>query len=93
VLGHAGINFAAGMTGGVAWMYDADGSFVAEPRFHPDFVTPEAFAEVDEVGREALHELISRHAAEAESGLAKTMLADWGKYSAGFVRLNPKPQV
>ncbi len=93
VLGRAGINFAAGMTGGLAWMYDADGSFVSEPRFHPDFVTPEAFADVDEAGREALHALILLHACEADSGLAKTMLADWATYSAGFVRLNPKPQV
>ena len=93
VLGRAGINFAAGMTGGLAWVYDADGSFVSEPRFHPEFVTPEAFAEVDEAGRDSLVALISRHAEEADSGLAKTMLADWSKYSAGFVRLSPKPQV
>ena len=93
VLGRAGINFAAGMTGGLAWVYDADGSFVSEPRFHPDFVTPEVFADVDEAGRDGLYALISRHADEADSGLAKTMLADWSKYSAGFVRLSPKPQV
>jgi glutamate synthase (ferredoxin) len=93
VLGRAGINFAAGMTGGLAWIYDADGSFVREPRYHPEFVEPEAFALVDEAGRASLLELVSRHACEAESGLAKVMLADWAKYSAGFVRLNPKPQV
>ena len=29
VLGRAGINFGAGMTGGLAWVYDADGSFVS----------------------------------------------------------------
>jgi glutamate synthase (NADPH/NADH) large chain len=93
VLGRAGINFAAGMTGGLAWVYDADGSFVREMRFHRDFVDPEGFADVDDMGREALLGLIGRHAAEAESGLAKAMLADWTTYSAGFVRLNPKPQV
>jgi glutamate synthase (NADPH/NADH) large chain len=93
VLGRAGINFAAGMTGGLAWVYDADGSFVREMRYHPDFVDPELFADVDVAGCEGLMELVARHAEEAESGLAKAMLADWARYSAGFVRLSPKPQV
>ena len=35
VLGRTGINFAAGMTGGTAWVYDADGSFLADQRYHP----------------------------------------------------------
>ncbi len=42
VLGRAGINFGAGMTGGLAWVYDADGAFLGEQRFHPEFVTPES---------------------------------------------------
>ena len=29
VLGRVGMNFGAGMTGGVAWVYDADGTFVS----------------------------------------------------------------
>jgi glutamate synthase (ferredoxin) len=35
VLGRVGINFGAGMTGGLAWVYDADGSFVSDQRYHP----------------------------------------------------------
>jgi glutamate synthase (ferredoxin) len=93
VLGRAGINFAAGMTGGLAWVYDADGSFVRDMRYHRDFVEAEAFTEVEDAGKSRLAELVSRHAEESESGLAKAMLADWPGYSAGFVRLNPKPQV
>jgi glutamate synthase (ferredoxin) len=93
VLGRAGINFAAGMTGGIAWVYDEDESFVREGRFHPDFVEVEHFADVDDEGRASLHALISRHAEEAASSLAQAMLADWDNRSKGFVRLNPKPQV
>jgi glutamate synthase (NADPH/NADH) large chain len=93
VLGRAGINFAAGMTGGLAWVYDVDGSFIHEMRYHPEFVEAESFAVVDEAGKLRLTELISRHAEESESGLAKAMLADWSRYSGGFVRLSPKPQV
>lgn len=92
VLGRAGINFAAGMTGGLAWVYDADGSFVREMRYHPDFVHPEGFAVVDEASKASLFSLVSRHAVEAESGLARAMLADWDRASAAFVRLTPKPQ-
>jgi glutamate synthase (ferredoxin) len=93
VLGRAGINFAAGMTGGLAWVYDADGSFVREMRYHSDFVDPVEFASVDEAGRDALMAMVTRHAGEADSGLAKVMLADWATVSNRFVRLEPKPQV
>ena len=93
VLGTAGINFAAGMTGGLAWVYDEDGTFVSEPRYHPEFVTPVAFADVDAAGQASLLDLVSRQAAEAGSSLATAMLANWDKYSAGFVQLNPRPQV
>ncbi len=93
VLGRAGINFAAGMTGGLAWVFDADGSFSGERRFHADFVEPEAFGAVDDEARASLRGLVERHAAEAESGLARAMLADWAKSSERFVRLSPKPQV
>jgi glutamate synthase (NADPH/NADH) large chain len=93
VLGRAGINFAAGMTGGLAWVFDADGSFAGERRFHADFVEPEAFGAVDDEARASLRGLVERHAAEAESGLARAMLADWAKSSERFVRLSPKPQV
>jgi glutamate synthase (NADPH/NADH) large chain len=93
VLGRAGINFGAGMTGGVAWVRDADGSFVREMRYHRDFVDPEPFGSVDEGGREALLALLLRHSEEAGSGLAKAMVEDWAVYARGFVRLNPKPQV
>src|SRR6202042_2569605 len=47
VLGRIGMNFGAGMTGGLAWVYDADGSFVQEKRYHPEFLDAERFAAVD----------------------------------------------
>ncbi len=93
VLGRAGINFAAGMTGGLAWVYDEDGTFVGQTRFHPEFVTPEPFAEVEEDGRAGLRALIGRHAAEASSTLANAILRDWDQSAEKFVRLVPKPQV
>jgi glutamate synthase (NADPH/NADH) large chain len=93
VLGKAGMNFGAGMTGGLAWVYDVDGSFVAACRFHPDFVIPEAFAVTDEAAQSQLKAVIEQHVALTDSGLAKAMLADWARASKGFVHLTPKPQV
>ncbi len=93
VLGRTGINFAAGMTGGLAWVYDSDGSFMREMKYHPEFVHPEAFAFVDRVAQEALQRLLERHSEEAGSGLAKTMLGNWKTYAQRFVRLSPKPQI
>ena len=43
ILGSVGSNFGAGMTGGLAWVHDADGSFVRGVRYHPEFVVPECF--------------------------------------------------
>ncbi|QHN03140.1 glutamate synthase large subunit [Granulicella sp. WH15] len=93
VLGRAGINFAAGMTGGLAWVYDADGSFVRDQRFHLEFVEPESFATVDAESQEKLHALVKLQAEQAESSLAKSMLANWPASAEAFVRLTPKPQV
>jgi glutamate synthase (NADPH/NADH) large chain len=93
VMGRTGMNFGAGMTGGLAWVYDADGSFVNGQLYHPDFVTVDSFAEADAEAQERLRALIARHAEDAASSLAKTMLADWPKSAGAFVRLTPKPQV
>jgi glutamate synthase (NADPH/NADH) large chain len=93
VLGRAGINFAAGMTGGMAWVYDEDGSFVGDQRYHPEFVTAEAFETLAPEDQETLRSLVGRHAEEANSSLAQGMLVDWENRAKAFVRLAPKPQV
>ncbi len=93
VLGEVGMNFGAGMTGGLAWIYDADGSFVSQQRYHPDFVEAESFSAVDSESQDDLKALLLSHAELSDSSLAKVMLADWSKRSAPFVRLSPKPQV
>jgi glutamate synthase (ferredoxin) len=93
VLGRVGMNFGAGMTGGLAWVYDADGSFVQDKRFHPEFLTAEGFEAVGSESRDSLQALIEAHVERSGSGLARRMLADWPGSSRGFVRLTPKPQV
>ncbi|MBS1798640.1 MAG: glutamate synthase large subunit [Acidobacteria bacterium] len=93
VLGKTGMNFGAGMTGGLAWVYDAGGEFIKGHRFHPEFIDPQPFDAVDPESQEFLKHLLEEHSALADSGLAKTMLAGWATYSKAFVKLTPKPQV
>ena len=60
VLGRAGMNFGAGMTGGLAWVFDADGSFVSESRYHPEFIDAEPFSSVESEAQESLRTLDCR---------------------------------
>jgi glutamate synthase (NADPH/NADH) large chain len=92
VLGRAGMNFGAGMTGGLAWVYDADGTFVKARRYHPDFLEAEHFANVDAEAQLRLKALLAVHAQLSQSSLSKRMLADWENLASAFVRLIPKPQ-
>ncbi|HEX4576716.1 MAG TPA: glutamate synthase-related protein, partial [Edaphobacter sp.] len=92
VLGRVGINFGAGMTGGLAWVYDADGTFVSGMRYHPEFLVAEGFDSVGCEAQEALRRLVEMHVEESGSELARAMLADWPGRAGAFVRLTPKPQ-
>ena len=93
VLGMAGMNFGAGMTGGLAWVYDKDGTFMERRRFHPEFIDPSSFSDSGSDAQEELRKLIVKHAEHSESSLAMAMLADWPVKAAAFVRLSPKPQI
>ena len=92
ILGQVGINFGAGMTGGIAWVYDEDGSFLAKRRFHEEFLEPTPFAESSMASQEKLRALIEEHAGRSGSSLAQRLLGDWQTASAKFVLLTPKPQ-
>lgn len=85
VLGRTGRNFAAGMTGGVAYVWDAD--------HHFDYFCNMAMVEIalieDEASREELHELICHHYQYTGSHLARTMLDDWQNYVGQFIKVTP----
>ncbi len=93
ILGAIGMNFGAGMTGGLTWIYDEDGSVLAKQRFHLDFLAPHTFAEVDEAAQANLRALLQEHADRSGSSLAQVLLTDWNNTSTRFLRLTPKPQV
>jgi glutamate synthase (NADPH/NADH) large chain len=92
VLGSTGQNFGAGMTGGLAWVFDEDDTFVTQARYHTSFLTPEPLSQLDETAAEELRELIMLHAEKTSSTRARWILSDWANLSSRFVRLTPIPQ-
>ncbi len=85
VLGPTGRNFAAGMSGGVAYVLDESGDFAT--RCNTQMVALEALEgeEIDD-----LRELIQRHADYTQSHKAAMVLANWSEMLPKFVKVMPK---
>jgi glutamate synthase (NADPH) large chain len=84
VLGRTGRNFAAGMSGGVAYVLDEDGSF--RTRCNPGLVAVEAPAAGDV---QTIHDLIQRHYDLTRSGVAWRLLSGWKETQKQFVKVMP----
>jgi glutamate synthase (ferredoxin) len=85
VLGKTGRNFAAGMSGGVAYVLDTDGRF--ERRCNTGLVACEALDASDE---ELIKLLMTRHIQLTGSDHAARLLMDWGTTSGCFVKVMPR---
>jgi glutamate synthase (NADPH/NADH) large chain len=85
VLGRTGRNFAAGMSGGVAYVLDEDGSFAS--RCNMGMVELGPVTQDEEIHR--LRALIARHHQYTESTLASRILERWDEYLGKFVRVIP----
>jgi glutamate synthase (NADPH/NADH) large chain len=85
VLGPTGRNFAAGMSGGIAYVWDPEGDFITRCNLGivelEGVVTPEDRAEL-------LH-LIELHQQYTGSTVAETILAQWPEITAQFVKVMP----
>ena len=84
ILGPTGVNFAAGMSGGIAYVLDETGSFDA--RCNLEMVDLESLDAADE---KELRGMIERHAAQTGSPRAKAILADWHRHKDLFVKVLP----
>ena len=87
VLGATGRNFAAGMSGGVAYILDEAGDF-AQKRCNLAMVGLEAVTDPAEAVD--LRALIARHAELTGSERARAVLADWERTLPKFVKVMPK---
>ena len=85
VLGPTGRNFAAGMSGGVAYVLDSDGKFTS--RCNPELVDLEPVGEHDEA---ELHAMVSEHAERTGSAVARRLLAGWETSIGSFVKVMPR---
>ena len=85
VLGKTGRNFAAGMSGGVAYVYDRDHTF--------DYFCNMDMVEInlveDAASRKELLEFVRRHYLHTGSPLAGRMLDDWNRYVEDFIQVVP----
>ena len=85
VLGSTGRNFGAGMSGGIAYVYDHDGQFAT--RVNYEMV---AFEALDSSDIEFLKSSIERHQFETGSARAGEMLQDWDNVLGSFKKVMPK---
>ena len=85
VLGQTGRNFAAGMSGGVAYVYDKDHTF--DYFCNMDMV--ELSLVEDSVSRKELLELIRQHYLHTGSALAGRILDNFSKYIEDFIQVVP----
>ena len=86
VLGKTGRNFAAGMSGGVAYILDEAGDF--KNRCNMELVALEKLEDTDEI--EEVWKLIQRHQAYTKSDRAAKILADWKNFLPKFVKVLPQ---
>ncbi len=85
VLGPTGRNFGAGMSGGIAYVYDPDEVFAAKVNY--DMVDLE---DLDDTDREFLHDTITTHRDLTGSAVAERILGDWDGALASFRKVMPR---
>lgn len=86
VLGKTGINFGAGMTGGVAYVLDEDHLF--DTRCNASDVDVAGLTQPDDI--EGLYAIIERHHALTGSPKAKKILDEWSSYLPLFLKVTPR---
>ena len=86
VLGPTGRNFAAGMSGGIAYVLDEAGDFA--DRCNPEMCDLGPVSDPEEL-RE-VREMVERHAGYTGSLTARRLLEDWDAGAGQFVRVMPR---
>jgi glutamate synthase (NADPH) large chain len=88
VLGATGRNFAAGMSGGVAYVFDADGQFI--PRCNKEMVGLTVLSLVEDPEEaQAVRAMIERHVHWTQSAHGRRILERWNELLPRFVRVLP----
>jgi glutamate synthase domain-containing protein 3 len=85
VLGRTGRNFAAGMSGGIAFVFDARGDFAG--RCNQELVDLEPLGQDDDSD---LRHMLETHVELTGSSVAASLLAGWTQAVASFVKVMPR---
>ncbi len=86
ILGATGSNFGAGMTGGMAFVYDPEDGFAI--KLNPDTVIAQRIE--TPYWESWCHDLIAQHVAATGSLHAAKLLNDWGREKVKFWQVVPK---
>ncbi|OMO88406.1 hypothetical protein CCACVL1_08410 [Corchorus capsularis] len=86
VLGKTGRNFAAGMSGGIAYVLDVDGKF--HSRCNPELVDLDKVEEEEDIMN--LKMMIQQHQRHTNSQLAREVLADFDNLLPKFIKVFPR---
>jgi len=86
VLGATGRNFAAGMSGGVAYVMDENGTFSG--RCNQQMIGLEKLSDPAEIGE--VRQMIERHLQYTCSDRAQTIVKNWDAFVPKFVKVMPK---
>ena len=85
ILGPTGRNFAAGMSGGVAYVYDPHGAF--PDKCNMGMVELGPVDDSDEAAE--LRGFVQKHLDHTDSDVARDLLGDWDAHVGAFVRVMP----
>ncbi|MVU79816.1 glutamate synthase large subunit [Nocardia sp. ET3-3] len=85
VLGETGRNFGAGMSGGIAYVYNPNGTF--EANLNTELVDLEQLSAED---AQTLKDIVEQHRAETGSAVAERILGDWAQQVTKFVKVMPR---
>jgi glutamate synthase domain-containing protein 3 len=86
ILGPTGKNFGAGMSGGTAYVFDAEGHF---PKlFNPEMIEIQKLTGAADIA--ILRELINEHVEATDSAHGNAILKDWSKFQEKFWKVVPR---
>ncbi|MEZ5300368.1 MAG: glutamate synthase large subunit [Verrucomicrobiales bacterium] len=85
ILGRTGKNFGAGMSGGLAFVYDIEGNF--EKLINPEMIEVEPLADTNDIT--LVRELIAKHLDVTGSPRAQEILDNWETHAAKFKKVRP----
>jgi glutamate synthase (ferredoxin) len=86
IIGKTGRNFAAGMSGGIAYVLDEAGDF--EVHCNQGMVDLDSLDEDEDLV--TVKTLLTKHADYTQSAVAKNILNNWSKYQSKFIKVMPK---